>query len=209
MFPDRTSRSHGESNTGTNPSTTQGATPNVIIGINNIGDGIDQILENTTTRTTGEISSAVATETEIDTVISGIITSKRMAQSQENFNKVLTTSAHLVQIGATSPKFASMRMITDYGIEVKTSDLRESCSRAGITVRKFSRGIRNVVIKVATKLNIEGNLAKNYKMEFPTCDKQDLIWVSDFQTFSDNPAMPDQVKTWLLQNYKNRFRPEK
>lgn len=70
MFPDRTSRSHGESNTGTNPSTTQGATPNVIIGINNIGDGIDQILENTTTRTTGEISSAVATETEIDTVIS-------------------------------------------------------------------------------------------------------------------------------------------
>lgn len=87
--------------------------------------------------------------------------------------------------------------------------MRESCSRAGITVRKFSRGIRNVVIKVATKLNIEGNLAKNYKMEFPTCDKQDLIWVSDFQTFSDNPAMPDQVKTWLLQNYKNRFRPEK
>lgn len=209
MFPDRTSRSHGESSINANPGTTQGSGPNVSIGIGNISDGIDQILENTTTRTTGEISSAVATETEIDTVISGIITSKRMAQSQENFNKVLTTSAHLVQIGATSPKFASMRMITDYWIEVKTSDLRESCSRAGITVRKFSRGIRNVVIKVATKLNIEGNLAKNYKMEFPTCDKQDLIWVSDFQTFSDNPAMPDQVKTWLLQNYKNRFRPEK
>lgn len=132
-----------------------------------------------------------------------------MAQSQENFNKVFTTSAHLVQIGATSPKFASTRMITDYGVEGKTSDLRESCSRARITVRKFSRSIKNVVIKVATQLNIEGNLAKNYKMEFPTCDKQDLIWVSDFQTFSDNPAMPDQVKTWLLQNYKNRFRPEK
>ena len=132
-----------------------------------------------------------------------------MAQSQENFNKVFTTSAHLVQIGATSPKFASTRMITDYRVEGKTSDLRESCSRAAITVRKFSRSIKNVVIKVATQLNIEGNLAKNYKMEFPTCDKQDLIWVSDFQTFSDNPAMPDQVKTWLLQNYKNRFRPEK
>jgi len=207
MCPDRTSRSQGESNI--NPSTTQGSASNVSIGINNIGDGIDQILENTTTRTTGEVSSAVATETEIDTVISGIITSKRMAQSQENFNKVFTTSAHLVQIGATSPKFASTRMITDYGVEGKTSDLRESCSRAAITVRKFSRSIKNVVIKVATQLNIEGNLAKNYKMEFPTCDKQDLIWVSDFQTFSDNPAMPDQVKTWLLQNYKNRFRPEK
>lgn len=114
MFPDRTSRSHGESSINANPGTTQGSGPNVSIGIGNISDGIDQILENTTTRTTGEISSAVATETEIDTVISGIITSKRMAQSQENFNKVLTTSAHLVQIGATSPKFASMRMITDY-----------------------------------------------------------------------------------------------
>jgi hypothetical protein len=171
MYPDRTSRSQGESNT--NPSTTQGSTTSVSIGINNIGDGIDQILENTTTRTTGEISSAVATETEVDTVINGIIASKRIAQSQENFHKILTTSAHLVQIGATSPKFASTRMITEYGVEVKTSDLRESCSRAGIPVRKFARGIRNVVIKVATKFNIEGNLAKNYKMEFPTCDKQD------------------------------------
>jgi len=209
MFPDRTSRSHGESSINANPGTTQGSSPNVGIGISNIGDGIDQILENTTTRTTGEISSAVATETEVDSVISGIIATKKMAQSQENFNKVLTTTAHLVQIGATSPKFASTRMITDYGVDVRTSDLRESCSKNGITVRKFARGIRNVVIKVSTKFNIEGNLAKNYKMEFPTCDKQDLIWVSDFQTFSDNPAMPDQVKTWLLQNYKSRFRPEK
>jgi len=144
MYPDRTSRSQGESNT--NPSTTQGSTTNVSIGINNIGDGIDQILENTTTRTTGEISSAVATDTEVDAVITGIITSRRIAQTQENFNKVLTTAAHLVQIGATSPKFASTRMITDYGVEVRTSDLRESCSRSGITVRKFARGIRNVVI---------------------------------------------------------------
>lgn len=85
-----------------------------------------KILENTTTRTTGEIRSAVAPETEVDTVIRGILASKRMTQSQENFHKVLTTSTHLVQIGATSPKFASTRMITDYGLEGKTSNLRES-----------------------------------------------------------------------------------
>lgn len=35
---------------------------------------------------------------------------------------------------------------------------------------------------------------------------QDLIWVSDFQTFSEDQAMPEHVKEWLLGNSKKRFR---
>ena len=50
---------------------------------------------------------------------------------------------------------------------------------------------------------------KGYKLENPSCDKQDLVWVSDFQTFSENPSMPENVRTWLLNNYRNRFRPVK
>ncbi len=179
------------------------------IGINNVGDGVDKLLESTTTKINMETSSAVATTTEIEQVITTLIISKKLLNTQDSFNKVLVTTAHLVQIGATSPKFASTRMVTEYGIDIKVGDLRDACSKAGITVRKYARGIRNVVIKVAQKHQIEGNLAKGYKLENPSCDRQDLVWVSDFQTFSENPSMPENVRTWLLENYKNRFRPEK
>ncbi len=77
----------------------------------------------------------------------------------------------------------------------------------GITARKFARGIRTIIIKVAKHDEIEGNLSKNYKLENPNFDQQDLVWVSDFQTFSEDPAMPEHVKTWLLENYRRRFRP--
>jgi hypothetical protein len=98
-------------------------------------------------------------------------------------------------------------MVTDYGIDLKVLELRNACKTAGITVRKLARGIRDDVIKVAMKHGIEGNLSKNYKLENPNFDPQDLIWVSDFQTFSENPAMPENVRQWLLENYRSRFKP--
>lgn len=179
------------------------------IGLDSVNDGIDQLLEKAKPRRSIEASSAVATQAEIEQVVEGIITGKKLPRTQETFNKVLVTVAHLVQIGATSPKFASTRAVTDYGIDVRVGELRDSCSKTGITVRKLARGIRDLVIRVAQRHQIEGNLAKGYKLENPQCDRQDLIWVSDFQTFSENPSMPEEVRTWLLQNYRNRFRPEK
>jgi chromosome condensin MukBEF MukE localization factor len=178
------------------------------VGMNNIGDEFDKLLEKTKVKVINESNSAVATTEDVDAVITTIMQNKKIANTQENYTKVLATVSHLVQIGATSPKFASTRMISDYGIEVRAGDLREACNKNGITVRKFARGIRNQVIKVAMTFNIQGNLSKNYKLENPACDNQDLIWVSDFQTFSENPAMPENVKSWLLENYRNRFRPE-
>jgi hypothetical protein len=177
------------------------------VGINNANDGFDQILESANTKSTSERSSAVATNAEIDAVVKTIIQQKNLTQDQATYNRVLATLAHFVQIGATSPKFATTRIISDYGINIKAGDLRDACNRNNITTRKFARGISDYVIKVAFRFGIEGNLAKRYKLENPTCDKQDLIWVSDFQTFSENTAMPDHVRTWLLENYKNRFKP--
>lgn len=179
------------------------------VGLNNVGDGIDKLLESTSSQKNVETSSAVATITDIEQVVGHIVGTKRLPNTQDSFNRVLLTTAHLVQIGATSPKFAGTRMVTDYGVDIKVSDLRDACSKAGITVRKYARGIRDQVIKVAQKHQIEGNLAKGYKLENPSCDRQDLVWVSDFQTFSENPSMPENVRTWLLNNYRNRFRPVK
>ena len=68
----------------------------------------------------------------------------------------------------------------------------------GITARKFARGIRTIIIKVAKHDEIEGNLSRNYKLENPNFDQQDLV---------EDLAMPEHVKTWLLENYRRRFRP--
>jgi hypothetical protein len=181
------------------------------IGFEHAYEGIDSILATVKgkIKTSPENSAAMASPQEVDKVIMELLTKKKLPATQENYNKAITTTAHLVQIGATSPKFASSRQISDYGIDLKAGDLRDACNKVGITVRKYARGIRDVVIKIANNLNIEGNLAKNYKLENPNCDKQDLIWVSDFQTFSDNTSMPEHVSSWLLLNYKARFRPTK
>jgi hypothetical protein len=77
----------------------------------------------------------------------------------------------------------------------------------GITVRKLARGLREQIIRVAVRHNLPGNLSKSYKLENPSFETQDLPWVSDFQTFSDNESMPEHVKKWLLENYSKRFRP--
>ena len=74
------------------------------LGLDNVGDGIDQLLEKATTRITNEVSSAVATQSEIEQVVNSIIAQKKLPATQDSFNKVLLTTSHLVQIGATSPK---------------------------------------------------------------------------------------------------------
>ncbi len=178
------------------------------IGFENVNDGVDKILENIKEKIKKDYSNAEATSTEINSIIKSLITLKKIPLTQENFNKVLASVAHLLQIGATSPKFAANRQITDYGVDIRAGDLKDACNKAGTTPRKLARGIKNIIVKVAAAHGIEGNLAKSYKLENPSCDKQDLIWVSDFQTFSEDPAMPNHVRTWLLQNYRNRFKPK-
>ena len=90
---------------------------------------------------------------------------------------------------------------------LKVSEMLIALKANGLTARKFVRGIRSIIIKVAQMNEIEGNLSKNYKLENPGFDQQDLYWVSDFQTFNDDPGMPENVKIWLLDNYRRRFRP--
>jgi hypothetical protein len=150
-------------------------------------------------------SSAVATKAEVNAVIADIVKSKNLTLDKQTYTKVLCTVAHMVQDGATSPKQADSKKITEYGLELKVGDLRASCKKNNITVRKLARGIRKPVIEVATAFQLEGNLAKSYKLQYPDYDDQELIWVSDFQTFSKDPSMPDRVKKWLLDNYNNRF----
>ncbi len=54
--------------------------------------------------------------------------------------------------------------------------------------------MRKNIIKVAIKNNLPGNFLLNYKMENPQFKAQDLKWVLDFQTFSEDPAMPEHTR---------------
>jgi hypothetical protein len=47
--------------------------------------------------------------------------------------------------------------------------------------------------------------AKSYKLKYPNASREELYYVSDFQTFADLPEMPDRVREWLLTNFKDRF----
>lgn len=183
-----------------------GARPAVELGVEGIGNGIDEILEQSVGARPELEGQGVATPQEINAVVMEVMAMNKTPITQQNFTKVYVSICHMVQIGATSPKFSETRKITDYGVEVKVGDVRTACKKIGITVRKLARGLKNDVIKVAAKHNLAGNLAKNYKLENPNYEVQDLIWVSDFQTFSENLAMPEHVKEWLLANYKKRFR---
>jgi hypothetical protein len=177
------------------------------VGFDQAEAGIDQILENTRLKLRQGTGTGVADHTEIDKVIKDILKQKNLVESQENYNRILCSCALHCQQGATSPKYADSRMVVEYGISLKVSEMRAALKAAGITARKFARGIRNVIIKVAKSYLVEGNLSKAYKLENPNFDQQDLVWVSDFQTFNEDPAMPVHVKEWLLDNYRRRFRP--
>lgn len=168
-----------------------------------------KILQNSKKKSNKSIDSGgVSSSAQVEKVIKDLLDRQKMSSTSENIVKVKLTIAHLCQIGATSPKFSSTRTIMDYGCNFTAGNLTEVCKKNDTTVRKLARALRDLIVTVASQNNLEGNLSKTYKLDYPNHDKQDLIWTSDFQTFSDNPAMPTHVSEWLLENYKKRFRPE-
>lgn len=154
-------------------------------------------------------SNGIATEETVEIVCKEILAELKLTQSDTNVNKTKLTIATLAQEGATSPRFTESRTCSLFGINLSVALLRKSSKKHSTTVRALARALRSEAIKVATAFEIEGNLSKSYKLQFPSAQKTDLYWVSDFQSFSSDPAMPDNIRTWLLENYSNRFAPKK
>lgn len=72
------------------------------------------------------------------------------------------------------------------------------------TVRQYARGIADQVHEVADNLEIEGDLAQQMKLDHPDLSLKDSVWCSNFQT--RNPKCPKNVRAWLNENHKNRFK---
>lgn len=181
------------------------------IGFENINndDSLDLILAEAKVQLRKGSGTGIASPQEVDAVIKAIIKNKKMELTQDSYNRVFLSCGHLLQEGATSPKYSGTRLISDYGVEFKVDDFRFALKTVGITARKFARAVKDQIIKIAKIHSIDGNLSKGFKLDFPDYDPEHLPWVSDFQTFSDNPDMPEQVRGWLLENYKSRFKPSK
>lgn len=66
------------------------------------------------------------------------------------------------------------------------------------TVRKLARSISKYAMGAAKHFTIYGNKHRAYKLQNPGASEEELIYASDFNTFSDDPAIPENVKAWLL-----------
>lgn len=72
-------------------------------------------------------------------------------------------------------------------------------------MRRLGRALRDEVLQAVEYFQVEGNLSKSYLVDNPKAQFDELIWGSDFQTFTDNPAIPENVRIWLIPNYNKRF----
>jgi len=72
------------------------------------------------------------------------------------------------------------------------------------TIRQYARGIANEIQKVASILEIEGDLAHQMRLDYPDLSIEDAVWCSNFQTRNSN--CPENVRFWLNDNHKNRFK---
>jgi hypothetical protein len=72
------------------------------------------------------------------------------------------------------------------------------------TIRQYARGIADEIQTVASILEIEGDLAHQMKLDYPDLSIEDSVWCSNFQTRNSN--CPENVRSWLNDNHKKRFK---
>ena len=168
---------------------------------------IDDILNNANIQVnpTTPVSIGTASDSEVLAVVDDILNSKKLTVNETNRNIIKCAIAELAQSGATSNKFAESRKSSYSSIEVSVLEIRNACKRHNLTIRKIARNLRDIIIKVARKFDIIGNLARGYQLENPQASREELYWASDFQTFKRNDLLPDSVKEYLIDNYQTRF----
>jgi hypothetical protein len=155
---------------------------------------------------TGSYSPSVATFPEIEKVLDIILQEKKLPNSQKNRNGALINTIALLHSGATSPQFDLSRSFNIWGLELTNRTLQTSIKKVpGLTARKLARGLRTELMDYAARTCKPGNLSKRYKIAYPLAPISELIWVSDYNTFSDMQGMPERVKVCLSQNLSERF----
>lgn len=134
-----------------------------------------------------------------------IVSTTELTDDQKG--ELLLGVCELFQKGAVSPKFDKSRRSQLFSGTLTVANLQEAARSIdrNLTLRKIARGLKDVILEVAREWAIPGNLAKKYSQAHPDATISELIWASDFFTFSEHQDMPDTVRDWLINNYSSRF----
>lgn len=149
-----------------------------------------------------EQTAGEASEETCDLIIKGIAKESKMTEAN-----ALIACACILQKGGTARNApGTLRMTIDQNT-VSLDSIRRHCRATKDTkVRQFARGIKDEIIDIMQYLGDkapEGNLAKTMRLD-RYVEKSEAVWCSDFQTYNEN--CPESVRTWLVRNYKSRFR---
>lgn len=165
-----------------------------------IHDGFDTILF----KAVQEMNSPVgeASQSTCDKIIKGIAneccTSEPIA---------FIATACLLQKGGTSRSCPGGLYIRIADTVFTLDCIRRHCRAVKNTkVRQFARGLKDDIIDVMKYLGSrspDGNLARAMMLDH-NISKPEAIWCCDFHTY--NPNCPESVRTWLVKNYKSRFK---
>lgn len=152
-------------------------------------------------------SKSMLSPEEVSSTITNLAGIVKISDTGENRQKLIATVCVILQSGGTSRKFEENKVFNPYNIPVTSKNVKTALTKVGtnLTPRKLARSLRPEIIQVASINNIPGNLSKKYILENPNYDSNDLIWASDFHSFTNDTAMPDTVRNWLQKNYNSRF----
>lgn len=149
-----------------------------------------------------------ATSTQVNDVITQIAKNKGLSPvTPEDCFDIRLGVCELMQSGATSPKFDSTRPSTTNNILINLNDIRTAMKQVDphLTTRRLARTLSGDIVRVAKIWNIPGNLSKRFLLDNPEANIDQLVWASDFQTFTDDSSIDETVKLWLLKNYGERW----
>lgn len=145
-----------------------------------------------------------ATPEQVTTALNHIHNSiNKKTQEKSTPQDTALATCILLQKGGTATGMKSSASCTFKTAKVTKKELNEACNSAKITPRKLARALSSKIANISLILDIPGNQSKNYRLDNPNCTSEDLVWASDFQTF--NPECPEQIRNWLVTNYKRRF----
>jgi len=148
-----------------------------------------------------------ASEFTCSTVLTEI---KAKAGANATMGQVFLCVAMLLQKGGTSPKTPGTQMYKYGNASVTVEIIRNACRSHKCTVRQLARGLKDQIIDLMIELGSDapsGNLAKSMMLELKEVSKEEAIWASDFQTY--NERCPFKVRSWLVRNYRLRFRQQR
>lgn len=124
----------------------------------------------------------------------------------ESTEQAICVLALLFQQGGTARGCDGNMSIVMFKKSFKLAEIRKilkqnSCNRSE---RKLARTLADSIHEIATAMEVPGNLyskiQKNHlEKKFDTSEK---AWLSDFQ--SDNENCPTELKTYILETFKNR-----